>query len=445
MAEKSYAQAVAQFDEAVRISPESPEVRINLVDAELFAGERSRAVSDAQDIERLWTSSPKILYTLGLKLFEHQQFALAAPAFAQAWQLLPKKKEIGLRWIRCQLEVGEFIKARDALLKMRAEDGDSDQLEVLLAMAFAGSGDLDSALETSRRAVSLNPQNPEAHWRLGEVLFQRADVTGALPELETAQKLSPDDQRFTVSFVRTLIRSGRDEDAERFLERHSSGTPVSFELTYLRAIALINLSRFAQAVSQVESAIRLSPRNDLAQFLLGYSRSELDDIPGASQAYREAIRLNPNVYLYYNYFASLLERQGELGDAASYLEKSMALQPNVAVTYYGLGKVLVEMGKYHDAIRYLNKSIEFSSAPARAYYLLATCYERTGNPKNAGEFRRKFATLAARSERDEYVNLSGDLGAISFGRSLFALPPPAIQKRSRCGGEEELGPGVPER
>ncbi len=423
--QKACRQAIAQLERADELSSSLPEVAVNLVDAWFCAGNPAKAVMKAEYVRRQWQDSPKVLYSLGLTLFRNGSYESANEVLARAWELHPGETEIGLQLARCRLALHAFREALDALLELRTTIPPTEEIELLSGYSYLGLGDDESAIQAFRQAVRLNPHSAAAQSALGRQLFQRADLEGSIGHLREAHRLAPSDLGIVTSLAHVLVNGGRFEDAIELLERHATDPSGPAEIFSLLAAAYASMGRFSSAVPMLEAVTHRLPENDRAHFLLGYARAELGQGKEALSAYETAIRLNPRAAVYYNHYASLLERQGKLAQAEESLLKSLALEPDSPVTHYGLGRILTQMGKYEEAIAHLQKSTAAGQPQSRAYYLLASCYARLGDTSRAKEYRDKFAQMATQSHREEYINLSGDIEALSFGRSQFALPPSA--------------------
>ena len=418
-------QAIAQLEQADKLSSSLPEVAVNLVDAYFCAGDVAEATRTSEHVRQQWGNSPKVLYSLGLTLFRNGSYESANDVVARAWDLLPSETEIGLQLVRCKLALRSFHEALAALLSIRGKIPATEETELLLGDSYLGLGDGDSAIQAFRQAVRLNPRSAPAQLALGRQLFQKADLEGSIYHLREAHRLAPSDIAAVTSLAEVLVKGERSKEAIELLASPAEDPSASPEILSLLGVAYASLGRFSQATPMFEIVTRREPENDRAYFLLGYARAELGQGEAALSAYETAIRLNPGSGMYYNHYASLLERQGKLIQAAENLRKALALQPNSPIAHYGLGRVLAQVGKYEEAIAHLQKSIAAGQPPARAYYLLATCYARLGDSALAEEYRAKFAAMAAQSHREEYINLSGNVEALSFGRSQFALPPTA--------------------
>lgn len=91
-----------------------------------------------------------------------------------------------------QLSAGEYDLAIDSFEELRSQIGDGDAaLNALLASAYTGVGELETALELGEAAYALAPMNPAVADAYGWALFRAGDLTPALQLLEKAVNIAP--------------------------------------------------------------------------------------------------------------------------------------------------------------------------------------------------------------------------------------------------------------
>ncbi len=73
-------------------------------------------------------------------------------------------------------------------------------------------------VEFASQGVKLNPRLPLGHYILGRLLFGTGQMDRAIEELETAQRMSPNDARIYFALSRAYARVNRKADAERARE-----------------------------------------------------------------------------------------------------------------------------------------------------------------------------------------------------------------------------------
>jgi tetratricopeptide (TPR) repeat protein len=75
--------------------------------------------------------------------------------------------------------------------------------------------DAAGGMPYAEEAVKLNPRLPLAHYLLGALLLEAGQAARAIVELETAQRLLPNEPKIYFAMGRAYARANRKEDAER--------------------------------------------------------------------------------------------------------------------------------------------------------------------------------------------------------------------------------------
>lgn len=113
--------------------------------------------------------------------------------------------------------------------------------------------------EFLRKAISLEPENAEAHHALGLLLVRQRDYPAALAELRHASELAPENPRFVYIYAIALNSTGAARDALELLER--AHTRFSSNVEVLSALLSISRDRgdLASALRYAEELWRLHP------------------------------------------------------------------------------------------------------------------------------------------------------------------------------------------
>ena len=154
-------------------------------------------------------------------------------------------------------------------------------------------------------------------------LFAAGDVQGALEAAQMAARLDPfDPGPFTDKYF-ILQQQGRYEDA----------------------------------ASSLRNAIERDPHNYIPYLMLGNLQlSQLDDLDGAVESYREVLRLNPNATVASSSLAQALIRKGDLGAAKEVYEK---LEKENKISFqglYNLGRIYVRTGEPGEGLKAIRRA-----------------------------------------------------------------------------------------
>jgi len=112
-------------------------------------------------------------------------------------------------------------------------------------------------------------------------------------------------------------------------------------------VKLIREGQFDQALSRLEAAHRLAPRNATIENLLGITETQLKHIDKAAIHYRDAIRLDPSLAAPHRNLGFNLLNTKEYGDAEPELREASRLDPNDPFAHYYL--FLLALATNHDA------------------------------------------------------------------------------------------------
>jgi tetratricopeptide (TPR) repeat protein len=119
-----------------------------------------------------------------------------------------------------------------------------------------------SGLEMARLAVSWAPNDPLAHWRLGDLVqkkLPRDQQAQAINEYEKAVGLSPNDYRFWMTLGSALEQSGEVKRAEKALRQATKLAPAySYPRWYLGNL-LLRTGRYEESFSELQRASEADP------------------------------------------------------------------------------------------------------------------------------------------------------------------------------------------
>jgi Flp pilus assembly protein TadD len=160
-------------------------------------------------------------YLLGRTKFSENIYTEAISSFDKALSLHPKfvkaENNAGLCW----KELNNTAKAREAFETAIAWQGDapSDAQPFLnLGTLWADGGDNEKALPYLEKAAALAPDNPSVHEELGKVQMARQHLPEAQAELERAISLSPDTSSLHFKLAQILRKEGQSERAQQEFE-----------------------------------------------------------------------------------------------------------------------------------------------------------------------------------------------------------------------------------
>ncbi|MEN6576734.1 MAG: tetratricopeptide repeat protein [Phycisphaerales bacterium] len=199
--------------------------------------------------------------------------------------------------------IPEFVNARpDAIVKIQ-EQFLNDYSFVRAGNEFYRQGDANNAIAEYNNALKLNPDNVEAHQKLGFLLYnvKNAPQEGMTHLLRTLE-LDPYNPRAHYDLGMALLHQQKIEEATRHfaeaLRQMPNGlddqyTPARVHLHLGEALFLTGKSKEAQP--HLSRVVEIDPRNAQAHYCLAQALADLGQMEQAQLCYARAMQLNPNV------------------------------------------------------------------------------------------------------------------------------------------------------
>jgi tetratricopeptide (TPR) repeat protein len=159
----------------------------------------------------------------------------------------------------------------------------------------------ENGADSARLAVSLAPDDPLSHWRLGDFIEKKLppdQIAQAVSEYEKATSLSPNDYRFWLGFGRALEQAGEMGRGEKALRRAVELAPsYSYPRWYLGNL-LLRSGRYPEAFAELQRASEADPELRPQLFNLAWEvfKDDFDSLKSAAGTTGEA-RAEFSVYL----------------------------------------------------------------------------------------------------------------------------------------------------
>lgn len=288
-----YERAEAAFRTVAFTRPDDFDALLSLGRAAARAQHYPRALQPLEAALTLQPGNVDALLELGLVHAASQDYTRAVFFLAQARQKAPQRPEILLALARAAEDAGYYgdsALAYDDYMKIRPGDEEArrDRARVL---AYTGTR-LEEGLKEMAAYSARRPEDPVGHYNLAQFSW-RTDPQKSLEQLASALRLHPG-----------------------FSPAHIS-----------RAWLLHRLGRSAEAVSHLEDALRIDPRNLRALDQLGLVYLAVDQPSNAEKVLRRALSVapeDPDVLMHLGQALMALDREHE---AQECLEKYQKLRP----------------------------------------------------------------------------------------------------------------------
>jgi len=199
--------------------------------------------------------------------------------------------------------IPEFINTRTTAIRKIREEFLNDYSFVRAGNEFFKAGDTNPAIQEYQKALELNPNNAEAHLRLGFLFYnaKRMHKEG-MAHYQKALQLNPNDPRIHHDLGMALFHQKQFDPAVHHLSRALQGMPngldaqyTAVNMRYHLGKALFYAGKGDEAIPYLSEAIRLAPNYAEAHYTLALALVSKGKIDQTLQHYHKAVELKPGV------------------------------------------------------------------------------------------------------------------------------------------------------
>ena len=289
-----YRSDLSLWADTVAKRPDNTNARNNLGLALFHAGRTAEAIAQYNEALRLQPSYPGALNNLGNALDKSGRTPEAIAMYESAVRLEPKYAAAHYNLGRALDRSGRTGEALAHLEEsLRIEPGFA-QGRVDYGGALLRSGRSAEAIEQYQAALGAVPGFAAAHHGLGTALLQMGKLPEAVEELGTALRLEPDDARAHFELANALVESGRIQEAIGSYEEALRIEPDLAEASTNLGIVLCRAGRVPEGIARIEAAIRAQPDYAQAHFAHATALLQTGRRDEAVAEYERVLQLRPN-------------------------------------------------------------------------------------------------------------------------------------------------------
>jgi tetratricopeptide (TPR) repeat protein len=228
---------------------------------------------------------------------------------------------------------GQFEKALRQASQLLKQFSKSVTLYNISGAAYRAMGQLDVAIDSFNKAISLKPDYADTYNNMGNALKDQGKLEEAIAAYNKALSIKPD----------------------------------YAEVYYNMSNALKEQGKLEEAIEAYKKALSLKPDYSDAYNNMGNALREQGKLEKAIEAYNKALSIKPDYADAYNNMGNVFHEQGKLEEAIEAYNKALSLKPDYADAYNNMGISLHEQGKLEDAIGAYKKAIAIKPDFAQAW------------------------------------------------------------------------------
>ena len=189
----------------------------------------------------------------------------------------------------CYADAKRYDDARRAFAGQFGFGPDSAAAYLVTARLFLRREFKDEAALFAQKALELDPRLPLAHQLLGEVALAKADLPGAVAELEAEEKLNPLNAGMYDRLGDAYGRSGQFEEARAALNKSILLEPNATGPYILLGQTLLKLGEPIEALHYLTRALAMDASNHVTHYALGQAYSALGRTVEARREFKMSV------------------------------------------------------------------------------------------------------------------------------------------------------------
>jgi tetratricopeptide (TPR) repeat protein len=258
---------------------------------------------------------------------------------------------------------GQLDQAEQIYEAILTEDPDQFYALNFLGCIKRIKGDHEKGIDLLVKAVSLQPNNPDVHYNLGNIFKDLRRWNDAIACYEKSLGLNPQLVEALNNLGICFLEVAYYERSEFTMKKVISLQPGFVGAWLNLANALRSQQKYSEAISSALQAISLKP-DKVESFVL---------------------------------LSSLYKQQGDINEAITCLMRVIALQPDYAQSYFSLGMIYQELQYIDEAISAYSKATELKPDYADVWSCLGSIYKQEGNVEKAISCYQKVINLIPHS------------------------------------------------
>jgi tetratricopeptide (TPR) repeat protein len=243
-----YARARTRLEAALRANPKDSNVELTLANDLVKLGQPEAALIHLQQITKREPRNQQAWYQLGQIYMQLSQDALGKLRDIDPDSVLIHEVSGEIMESMNNYD-GAIVEFKKAVQMAPSEPG----THYKLGSAYWSISQWDAATAEFRAELANDPQNCSAQWKLGDVvLMQHGDAEEALADIDKSLSVCPGLMEARGDRARALLRLNRPEEALPDLQAAEKASPEDPTMHYLLAQAYRTLGRTQEAQTEMQ-------------------------------------------------------------------------------------------------------------------------------------------------------------------------------------------------
>jgi len=436
LAQKRYAEAEREFQQAIHSDPTNAEAYYNLgtvfeqqnnvdravtlyrkvvefqptgvaaSDAYVRIGNLLRAQKlyeeagqEFQNAIQSNPTNPGAYYDLATVYEQQGNAKMALRNYIQATDLAPKYRDAYVgrgRIYAKRKDMKSVARMARQILEQELDPEEKYDAYLLIADVYKAANDAEQAAGSYRKALELYPKHPEAYLSLAQLLTDGDRIEEALEVLRQMAR-QPELARTAFISIGNLLAATKDyAEAAQSYRQAIEAEPKEASAYLGLAVLYQRQGKLDEMEGVIEQALIAVPNDPQVYRLQAQLREEQGRSDEAITLYRRVVELQPTNGASseaYEQIGGLMFKKKRYGEAEDAFLRAAQIDPVNARIHYSLGSVYEEQDKMEPALVSYSRATELNPKYGDAYRALAHIYAKQGDTKGLEQMANQILQL----------------------------------------------------
>ncbi len=357
--------AVAEYEQAAQLKPESEELKYLHAWSLVTWGQSLQAKARPESARKAWN-----------------QALSRYPGFVPALEALAAQA----------LLQNDFRAAQQHLTSAEKLEPKNPRVIILRSQLESAWGNLERSFDQLSRLPIEQLDGPTGLQMLGQLL--RLDLEKQAAALLKRLTLKPEEK---MEGVNLFIKFGKYDQAAKLL----SSLPDSASTRLLQGLLHTRQLRFNEAERAFKGVIAEDPKNWSAYYYMGQAYTQAGRAEQATRVLEKAHKLQADNLNILVALGRAARRAGQHREALGWLGKGREIEGTAFELHLELGQTFREINQLEEAREHFQMALSQQPNHSQAHYLLGQLYQQTGQAEKAGEHLRQFQMLKTHAEKEQ--------------------------------------------
>ena len=268
------------------------------------------------------------------------------------------------------LNTGQLRQATAELQSMCTVQNTNPEHWFLLGVALSSAGKPAAAEQAFKRALALNPGHTRARAIIGRSLLDSGKYDEAVAHLQLALVENPGNRSVRIGLIYALTRLKHFAEAESVCTSHDQGEPDDVEMITSLGIIRMNQGRLKEAIGLFDQVLSMQPAFLKALVNKGLALKSAGRLEAAIDQFRQAVTLVPGSVAAWEQLGLAHLKRGSIDQATPCMEKAFQLNPGNIKAGRQLASVYRHMRRPEAAAAVYRRILEVHPEDVQARFFL---------------------------------------------------------------------------